>query len=301
MHRLSLLIPGRRKADKVKARTAEESAPSAAPVETPDAAPETRTTRWKCANCGGGCLAQSPSSVLTTSRDDYTEEETEEQRERSNTHSSESTITWTSFDSCSVSEASSTNSLTRLDVTGPGPAGWGNEADSPVWSNTSSSHSSYSSSPGGTPESARSLNACICGEPGCTCRCRDAAVSGPSPRDLNFFPLSVDFREIAGVSDDQRQDPLFCSPECRWSHRARQEFKLGKQVASRQVIAQHFSAQQASVQQASVQQASVQQASVQQASVQEVGGSNKMHPPPRNRDIASAAAAMRLQVHNLSR
>jgi len=71
---------------------------------------------------------------------------------------------------------------------------------------------------------------CACGEWGCTCRCSPGC--GPSPRELRFFPLNVDpyLDTAGGGSDKPKEDPRFCSPECQWSFRARQEFQIGQRV-----------------------------------------------------------------------
>jgi len=71
---------------------------------------------------------------------------------------------------------------------------------------------------------------CSCGEFGCSCRCSEELTGpdSPGPRDLRFFPAQVDYRKLAGINDDPAVEPMFCSPECRWSSRARMEFVLNK-------------------------------------------------------------------------
>jgi len=101
-----------------------------------------------------------------------------------------------------------------------------------------------------SPPHNRVKTMCSCGEWGCTCRC-NLPPSGPSPGELRFFYTGVDVRRIAGIEDSSRNDPRFCSPECRWSFRAKQEFQISHQLASRK--AQLIKAQKRQQQQAAEQ------------------------------------------------
>lgn len=206
--------------------TAEKTEPSEI-IAQPEAE-QCQTRRYHCKNCDRAMLAGCPPCSL-----DHTNS-----RDRSDTCSTLST----SISASSISWSETTNSLDSMPrdlsvdilepLSRPSFGSWGNEVDSPgrsqVVCNQAVEWGSWESQ-----EVMSRLNTCACGEPGCTCRCSES--EGPSPRDLNFFPLDVvtshlaphpmishslvaspqDFRQLAGVPDLPAEDPLFC--RCVWS------------------------------------------------------------------------------------
>jgi len=71
-----------------------------------------------------------------------------------------------------------------------------------------------------SPPSARS-GICRCGELGCRSRCGE----GPGPTNLSFIPLPLVGRALnRAMSVELCEDTHhYCSPECRWSYRHREE------------------------------------------------------------------------------
>jgi len=128
-----------------------------------------------------------------------------------------------------------------------GPSGW---SEGTSWNDTQELQSAYSGDVlsegeeiGGVKDSIHSqsrianscaaLKLCCCGEQGCKCCCIQAQYNAPGPQELRFFPLPIDFRTFVDCEGANEVIPDFCGPECRWSHRLREEFELGKQFTAK--------------------------------------------------------------------
>jgi len=163
--------------------------------------PAIKTNRGMCANCGS-CRAQhSPKMV------------------------NERLIGWLPESAYDSSYDSSFNSSASLDgLTGEANSGL------EVCEN-------FKCSSGDASMVTSDKKPCSCGETDCSCRCLEelAGLDSPGPRDLRFFPTAQDFRNLAGLSDEPCEEPTFCSPECRWSYRAREEYEMAKKYSRRRM------------------------------------------------------------------